>query len=155
MKKNERDRIKRLDKKAMFRRKQAIKVLVEELVVKKKSCADEQEVMDKYINHPYMQRFFEKRLRRSLAEVVALINTGKATRLEEQANNRNRKKMAEIRAMESKRELLGREKFNELSNYRKETDANGVHHKRKKTRREKLKEMKEQEKNRRRQKINE
>jgi hypothetical protein len=144
-------RAKKLDITVARRRKQAIEKLTEELVYNRKTCASREEVIEKYINHPYMQRFFEKKLKRKLGEVVALINTGKATRLEEMANNRKRKKLEEQRLLENKKELLGSAKFEEYEWARNPSKEK----KRKKKRQDKVKELKAIELERRKLKLSE
>ena len=145
------ERTKRLNKKAQKRRAKATEVLIDELVNKRGVCTKE-EVIEKYINHPYMQRFFEKRLKRKLCEVVALINTGKASKLEEQANQRKRKRIEEIRLEDSKKTLIGNEKYNERKEEKRQEKSS---HTRKKSRKEKMKDIIEKERNRRKLKLSE
>ncbi|CAI2360789.1 unnamed protein product [Moneuplotes crassus] len=149
-KKREQKRSRKLSKEAEIRKEVATATLVKELVVKSKVCANKEEVIEKYISHPYMQRFFEKnKVRRTLAQVVTLINNGKAARLEEEANNRARRKKEEERLLESKMALLGKDKYNELMTYRKEVDPSGVVRKKKLNRRDQIKIIKQKELERR------
>ena len=145
------ERTRRLDKKAQKRKIKATEILMNELVDKRKVCSKD-EVIEKYINHPYMQRFFEKKLKRKLWEVVALINTGKATKLEEQANQRKRKRIEEIRIEEWKKNLIGNEKYNSNKEEKRLEKSN---HKRKKSRKERMKEKIEKERSRRNLKLSE
>ena len=52
-----------------------------------------EQIMKRYVEHPYMTRFLNGKIQKNLAEVVDLIETGEADGLEEKAT----KKTVELR----------------------------------------------------------
>ena len=93
-----------------------------------------------------------KKTRRNLAKIIELINTGKASKLELQANNVKRKKLEEQRLQDMKVSILGAEKAKEYDTARKFEKSNKQ---RKRSRKEKLKKLENKERQRRQQKATE
>lgn len=50
------------------------------------------QIMSKYINHPYMEKFLSGKIKRNLAEIVRLIDTGEADDLIEEENQLQQQK---------------------------------------------------------------